>query len=58
MRKLLGVDPHLLFMVLVVVAVAVVCEVVVSLTATMVSGRDDHRANSGVDVDDVKMRRH
>ncbi|SOX53919.1 hypothetical protein MAAFP003_2595 [Mycobacterium ahvazicum] len=45
-------------MVLVVVAAAVVCEVAVSLTATMVSGRDDHRANPGVDVDDVKTRRH
>ncbi|WP_165796398.1 hypothetical protein [Mycobacterium ahvazicum] len=51
-------DPHLLIMVLVVVAAAVVCEVAVSLTATMVSGRDDHRANPGVDVDDVKTRRH
>ncbi|MEZ0352347.1 hypothetical protein [Mycobacterium sp. pR1184] len=45
-------------MVLVVVAVAVVCEVAVSLTATMVSGRDDHRADPGVDTDDVKMLGH
>ncbi|MEM6106610.1 hypothetical protein AAHS21_10140 [Mycobacterium sp. 050272] len=51
-------DPHLLIMVLVVVAVAVVCEVAVSLIATMVSGRDDHGANSGVGVDDVTIRRH